>query len=84
MKAVAFSLATLVQVKRALGDKAKLERIWDSTLHHPADLPFSQDMQDLPDVFTQFRNKVIAVTNPTQVMQFSVLILTLQKCENSS
>lgn len=47
-----------MQLKRALGSKARLERLWDGTLYHPADLPFAENMNDMPDVFTPFRNKV--------------------------
>lgn len=44
-------------MRRALGQKARLERLWDGTLHHLADLPFADNLQDMPDVFTPFRNK---------------------------
>ena len=46
-----------MQVKSALGSKAHLERVWDGTLYHIDDLPFNSNMNDMPDVFTPFRNK---------------------------
>ena len=48
-----------VQLKRALKGKGQLQIVWDSTLYHKDDLPFS-DLNDMPDVFTPFRNKVPA------------------------
>lgn len=46
-----------IQVKSALGSKGQLEKVWDGTLHHIDDLPFNPNMNDMPDVFTPFRNK---------------------------
>ena len=36
----------------------KLIKIWGSTLYHRDDLPYADDLSDLPDGFTPFRNKV--------------------------
>ena len=49
------------RVRQALesrSDRAELELLWGATLYHRADLPFSRNLKDLPDVFTPFRNKV--------------------------
>jgi deoxyribodipyrimidine photo-lyase len=53
-------LPLLSQVKSAVGAAGgKLELHWGSTLYHLDDLPFkSADLQDLPDVFTPFKQKV--------------------------
>ena len=45
------------QVRRALQGKGKLELVWDSTLYHRDDLPFER-IEDMPDVFSPFKNKV--------------------------
>lgn len=49
---------SVLQLSKALKEKANLETLWDGTLYHIKDLPFAQDMQDMPDVFTPFRGKV--------------------------
>jgi len=36
----------------------RLNSVWGSTLYHPDDLPFYGGVQDMPDTFTPFRNKV--------------------------
>ncbi|XP_010454813.1 PREDICTED: cryptochrome DASH, chloroplastic/mitochondrial-like [Camelina sativa] len=41
---------------KRVGNGAKLELIWGSTMYHKDDLPF--DVFDLPDVYTQFRKSV--------------------------
>jgi deoxyribodipyrimidine photo-lyase len=46
------------QVRNALSGKAKLESLWGHTLYHPDDLPFDNDLSDMQDVFTPFKNKV--------------------------
>ena len=51
------SKAIALQVKRAVSGKAGLEQFWDGTLHHRSDLPYAEDLHDLQDVFTPFRNK---------------------------
>ena len=43
-------------IKRLNKAKIKVEAIWQSTLYHPDELPFS--IQDIPDLFTSFRKKV--------------------------
>jgi deoxyribodipyrimidine photo-lyase len=45
-------------VRMALGDDIRLEYCWGSTLFHKEDLPFKPSLQDMPDVYTQFKNKV--------------------------
>jgi deoxyribodipyrimidine photo-lyase len=45
-------------VRSSISGRAKLKTIWGHTLFHIEDLPFSEDLSDLPDVFTPFRNKV--------------------------
>lgn len=37
---------------------AKLEQIWGSTMYELKDLPFEENLSDMPDVYTPFRNKV--------------------------
>ena len=44
------------QVKRALGGRGTLQRLWGPTLYHRDDIPF--DIDATPDVFTPFKNKV--------------------------
>ena len=51
-------MSNFLQVKKAVGNKATLEQIWDSTLYHLHDLPFAEDLNDMQDVFTPFKNKV--------------------------
>ena len=63
-----------VQLGAALKGKAKLETLWDGTLYHIKDLPFSEDMHDMPDVFTPFRNKVRSQRIWLQVAMLSKLI----------
>ena len=46
------------KVRSAISGKAKLQQVWSNTLYHIEDLPFSNDLSDLPDVFTPFKNKV--------------------------
>merc|ERR1711871_195838 len=48
--------AVMQAIKPAAG--GKLIRIWGSTLYHLDDLPFDEELNSLPDVFTPFRNKV--------------------------
>jgi len=38
--------------------KGKLEVVWGSTMYELEDLPFHEDLHDLPSTFTPFRNKV--------------------------
>jgi deoxyribodipyrimidine photo-lyase len=45
-------------VRLTLGDDIRLEYCWGSTLFHKDDLPFKSNLQDMPDVYTQFKNKV--------------------------
>ena len=40
-----------------LKGKGKLQLLWDNTLYHRDDLPFS-DMAEMSDVFSPFKNKV--------------------------
>jgi len=47
-----------LQVERAVKGKASITRIWDGTLHELEELPFAEDLHDMPDVFTPYRNKV--------------------------
>lgn len=47
------------RVASALRDaRGSLKPLWSTTLYHLDDLPFDDDLRDLPDVFTPFRNKV--------------------------
>ena len=59
-------------VKRTLGNQGRLQTVWGNTLYGRDDLPFSQDMSDLPDVFTPFRNKVQLIPH--------ALMLIFQSC----
>ena len=45
-------------VEKGLPDGSNLEVLWGSTLYHRDDLPFSNEVADMPDVFTPFRHKV--------------------------
>lgn len=46
------------KVKSAVGAAGgKLELWWGSTMYHLDDLPFREDLKDLPDVFTPFKQK---------------------------
>lgn len=50
--------------------KGNLHAIWGSTMYDIEDLPFNADLQDMPDVFTPFRNKVekkSTIRNPLPV-----------------
>lgn len=38
--------------------QSKLTQIWGSTMYDLPDLPFDNDLQNMPDVFTPFRTKV--------------------------
>jgi deoxyribodipyrimidine photo-lyase len=38
--------------------KGTVHTIWGSTMYDRADLPYADDLHDMPDVFTPFRNKV--------------------------
>ena len=38
--------------------QAKVEEIWGSTMYDLQDLPFDANLQNMPDTFTPFRNKV--------------------------
>jgi deoxyribodipyrimidine photo-lyase len=46
--------------KRKPGNKGNsaLHTIWGSTMYNLSDLPFTDGLTDMPDVFTPFRNKV--------------------------
>ena len=46
------------RVLKSFQPQAKLEQIWGSTMYDLKDLPFEDGLQDMPDVFTPFRNKV--------------------------
>lgn len=37
---------------------ASMQLLWGTTLYHEDDVPFDASLNDLPDVFTPFRNKV--------------------------
>ncbi|KAI3426359.1 hypothetical protein D9Q98_008731 [Chlorella vulgaris] len=51
-------LAIERRVKAAVGGAGgKLELLWGNTLFHLDDLPFREDLRDLPDVFTPFKQK---------------------------
>ena len=43
-------------IKELEKEKIKVETVWQSTLYHPDELPFS--VKDIPDLFTNFRKKV--------------------------
>jgi hypothetical protein len=49
-----------------LQGQAELVRRWGPSLLHVDDLPYQQGLQDMPDVFTRFREQV------EQVEQFKV------------
>jgi len=53
-------LAVDKAVRGALPGGSRFRAVWGSTLYHVDDLPFADDLADLPDVFTPFRNKVEA------------------------
>ena len=38
--------------------RAQLQALWGPSLYHLGDLPFAQDLADMPNVFTPFREKV--------------------------
>ncbi|GKY91217.1 hypothetical protein MPSEU_000094300 [Mayamaea pseudoterrestris] len=38
--------------------RAKLQQIWGSTMYELTDLPFDENLSNMPDTFTPFRNKV--------------------------
>ena len=70
------------QVKRAVSGKAGLEQFWDGTLHHRSDLPYAEDLHDLQDVFTPFRNK--ASTCLAEVISPASLATMLDAISSSS
>jgi hypothetical protein len=41
-----------------LQGRAELVRRWGPSLLHVDDLPYQQGLQDMPDVFTRFREQV--------------------------
>ena len=51
---------TVRAMKRLLQQhgRGKLHTIWGSTMYERMDLPYANDLSDMPDVFTPFRNKV--------------------------
>lgn len=51
-------LRTDAQVRGALASGVAWEYCWGSTLFHKDDLPFKRSLADMPDVYTQFKNKV--------------------------
>jgi hypothetical protein len=55
-----------VHVCGVLQGQAELVQQWGPSLLHVDDLPFQQGLQDMPDVFTRFREQV------EQVEQFKV------------
>ena len=49
--------------------QAKVEEIWGSTMYDLKDLPFDATLQNMPDTFTPFRNKVekhCKISSPVQ------------------
>ena len=50
--------AVSAALKKDGNKQNKLIKIWGSTLYHRDDLPYADDLSDLPDGFTPFRNKV--------------------------
>lgn len=46
------------RVRQALTGRAELEYCWGITVCHKDDLPFRQDLRDLPDTYTQYKNKL--------------------------
>ena len=61
-----------VQLKRALKGRGQLQIVWDSTLYHKDDLPFG-DMNEMPDVFTPFRNKARLQLDPAAMQTVVVM-----------
>ena len=43
---------------KTVNQENKLQKIWGSTLYHRDDIPYEGALQDFPDGFTPFRNKV--------------------------
>mmetsp|Transcript_18113 Transcript_18113/g.49412 ORF Transcript_18113/g.49412 Transcript_18113/m.49412 type:complete len:612 (-) Transcript_18113:46-1881(-) len=45
-------------MNRVLPPRSKVETVWGSTMYELNDLPFAEDLGDMPNTFTPFRNKV--------------------------
>eukprot|EP00892_Ulva_mutabilis_P004025 jgi/Ulvmu1/1995/UM012_0157.1 len=48
------------RVRGAISGRAKLRTVWNATLYHVEDLPYSADLSDMPDTFTPARKKIEA------------------------
>lgn len=56
-----------MKVSDALESRGRLELVWGSTLYHKDDLPLSENLIGMPDVFTPFRNIVERKCKPRKV-----------------
>ena len=45
-------------MQSVLPPKTKIQSVWGSTMYELNDLPFGEDLGDMPNTFTPFRNKV--------------------------
>jgi deoxyribodipyrimidine photo-lyase len=61
-------LAVDNKVREAISGRARLQKLWGHTLCHIDDLPFAQNLSDLSDIFTPFKNKVEANCSVREVL----------------
>ena len=54
-KAVAKAVRAALKLHNS---KATMEEVWGSTMYDLDDLPFNEDLENMPNTFTPFRNKV--------------------------
>jgi len=59
-KSVEQALARALKVQSG----ATIQTLWGHTLHHIEDIPYSAGLEDFPDGFTPFRNKVEKLCEP--------------------
>lgn len=48
------------RVRAAVRGRGRLRTVWNATLYHIEDLPYSEDLSDMPDTFTPARKKIEA------------------------
>ncbi|MES2517210.1 MAG: DASH family cryptochrome [Bacteroidota bacterium] len=65
--------------ERLKSDGKKIKFFWQSTLYHVDELPM--EIQDLPDIFTQFRNKVEKLTAIRPVFKTPTNLVFKEKIE---
>lgn len=46
------------RVRAAVSGRARLRTVWNATLYHIEDLPYADDLSDMPDTFTPTRKKI--------------------------